>query len=123
VHGHSEGTSGVPGVLRWVRWWAGGGAGGQGSCAMGRKRKGMAMPVTARDQELDLPRPKLAALQHQVEDMLGSLHRLWIIKAAEENHVSFSALLLAARFVCLLLRLVLFQCASAMSEDHAEREA
>lgn len=89
--------------------WDGDGAGGQKACMTGRRQKGTAIPVSARDQELDLLRPNLAVLQQQVSNVLGHLHRLCVIWAAEENPVSFSAHLLAIRFVhLLLLRLVLF---------------
>lgn len=39
----------------------------------------MVMPVSARDQELDLLRPNLAVLQQQVQDIMVPLHRLWVI--------------------------------------------
>lgn len=39
---------------------------GDGMGHVGRRQKGMVMPVSARDQELDLLRPNVADLQHQV---------------------------------------------------------
>lgn len=64
----------------------------------------MVMPISARDQELDLLRPNLAVLQQQVQDIMVPLHRLWVISEPAEDSVSPSLLF------CLQLGLCVSSC-------------